>query len=144
MDLEVARVTLDSDVLVDFLRGRNAAVGLVEKLLKEGVCLATTAVNVFELAWGAYKVGRINDIEELVEVLVVLNLTGKEAMRAGEEIAYLSSLGLMIDIRDLLIGIIARENGYALLTGNTKHFTKIRGLKVIEYRTEPPRPSEQL
>ncbi|MEM1731223.1 MAG: hypothetical protein QXU96_09215 [Ignisphaera sp.] len=40
----------------------------------------------------------------------------------------------MIDIRGLLVGVIAWENGYAVLTGNIKHLSKIRGLKIANYR----------
>ncbi|MCD6357191.1 MAG: type II toxin-antitoxin system VapC family toxin [Thermoproteales archaeon] len=96
--------------------------------------LATTAVNIFELSWGAHKLGggRIRDVERLASRLLVLGLTVREALKAGEE-AYLESLGLAIDVRDLLIGVIARENGYAIATGNVEHFTRIRGLRVIRY-----------
>lgn len=97
--------------------------------------LATTAVNIFELSWGAHKLGggRIRDVERLASRLLVLGLTVREALKAGEEAAYLESLGLAMDVRDLLIGIIARENGYAVATGNVKHFTGIRGLQVTRY-----------
>lgn len=61
-------------------------------------------------------------------------LTFKEAIKAGEEMAYLASLGLIVDVRDLLIGIIARENNYAVATGNIKDFNRIRGLEVIVYK----------
>jgi tRNA(fMet)-specific endonuclease VapC len=47
---------------------------------------------------------------------------------------YLESLGAPVDLRDVLIGVIARENGASLATGNAKHFKRIRGLTVIEYR----------
>ena len=72
-------------------------------------------------------------MERLASRLLVLGLTVREALKAGEEAAYLESLGLAMDVRDLLIGIIARENGYAVATGNVKHFTGIRGLQVTRY-----------
>lgn len=75
----------------------------------------------------------MRDVEELCDILEILNPTLREALKAGEEIAYLYSIGQPIDIRDLLIGVIARENGYSILTGNTKHLNKIRELKVIPY-----------
>jgi len=53
----------------------------------------------------------LRDVEELCDILEILNLTLREALKAGEEIAYLYSIGQPIDIRDLLIGVIARENG---------------------------------
>jgi tRNA(fMet)-specific endonuclease VapC len=126
-------IVLDTDILIDFLKGRELAVDIIRGFLESRVRLATTVINIFELSWGAYRVGRLRDVEELCDILEILNLTLREALKAGEEIAYLYSIGQPIDIRDLLIGVIARENGYSILTGNTKHLNKIRGLKVISY-----------
>lgn len=136
MEHEAGKIVVDTDVLVDFLRGKKLAVEELGKLVDSRVALATTVVNVFELSWGGYRLGRIREIEDLVEVLTILNLTVREAVKAGEEMAYLSSIGQPVEIRDLLIGVIARENGYAILTGNTKHFKRIRGLRVIPYKHE--------
>lgn len=129
-----ARVVLDTDVLVDLLRGRREAIERVRELMESGASLATTAVNVFEVAWGAYRLGRPRDAEDLAEALPVLNLTAREALKAGEEIAHLSSLGATLDLRDVLVGVIARENGYAVLTGNVRHLSRVRSLKVLEYK----------
>jgi predicted nucleic acid-binding protein len=132
-------VVLDTDVLIDYLRGLKGAVAFVEKLGGEGVALATTAVNLFELAWGAYKLGggRLRDVQKLAGALTVLSLSEREALRAGEEMGYLESLGAPVDLRDVLIGVIARENGASVATGNVRHFRRIRGLTVIEYRRGP-------
>jgi len=128
-------IVLDTDVLVDLLRGRDKAVTLIRKLLDSRVNLATTAINIFELSWAAYKLGeeKVRDIERLIDTLTILGLTGNSAMKAGEEIAYLETLGLKIDIRDLLIGVVIREINYAIITGNLKHFKRIRDLKTIHY-----------
>ncbi len=134
MGYEAGKVVMDTDVLIDYLRGKNPAVEVVRRLAEQGAELATTAVNVFELSWGAARLGRMREVEDLVEALTVLDLTVKEALKAGEEIAYLSSIGLTVEIRDVLIGVIARENGYTLLTGNTRHFKVLRGLEVVPYR----------
>ncbi|MGC9097087.1 MAG: type II toxin-antitoxin system VapC family toxin [Infirmifilum sp.] len=133
MEHQDRMIVLDTDLLIDFLKGRRVAVNTIRDLIESKARLATTVINVFELAWGAYRVGRLRDVEELSEILETLNLTSKEALKAGEEAAYLYSIGQPIDIRDLLIGIIARENGYSILTGNTRHLSKIRGLRVIPY-----------
>jgi predicted nucleic acid-binding protein len=132
-------VVLDTDVLIDYLRGLRSAAAFVEKLGREGAALATTAVNLFELAWGAYKLGggRLRDVQKLASALTVLSLSEREALKAGEEMGYLESLGAPVDLRDVLIGVIARENGASVATGNVRHFRRIRGLTVIEYRRGP-------
>ena len=73
-------------------------------------------------------------IDKLSRTLTILPMSSHESKAAGEEIAYLESLGVIIDIRDLLIGIIAGENGYFVVTGNVAHSNRIRDLNVLEYR----------
>jgi len=133
MEYQDRMIVLDTDVLIDFLRGKESAVRVVRNLLESKAHLATTVINVFELSWGACRLGKLREVEELCDVLEILSLTSREVLKAGEEIGYLHSIGQPIDIRDLLIGIIARENGYAILTGNTRHLSKIRGLRVLPY-----------
>ena len=129
-------IVLDTDVLVDVLRGKKKAIEIVKRLRNERLDVATTVVNIFELSWGAYKLGggKIRDVERLADTLTLLNFTYREAVKAGEEIAYLESIGLTIDIRDLLIGVITRENNYILMTGNMKQFRRIKDLKILPYK----------
>ena len=47
-------------------------------------------------------------------------------------LAQVEKSGETIEIRDLLIGCIAREEGLSLLTRNVKHFRKIPGLTVLD------------
>jgi len=60
-------------------------------------------------------------------------MTVHEAKVAGEEIAYLEKIGLPTDIRDLLIGIIAKEKGYSVVTGNIAYLSRVRGISVLKY-----------
>ena len=126
---------LDTDVLIDFLRGVKEAVSLV-KNLKERAFICTTVINAFELYWGAYKLRRVDAIDKLLGRIELLELGPNEARAAGEEIAYLESLGQPLDVRDVLIGSIAKVNGCNIATGNVRHFKRIRGLGVIEYVRE--------
>jgi predicted nucleic acid-binding protein len=60
---------------------------------------------------GAYKIGRvkIETISNLARALDVLSLSEREALRAGEEMGYLESIGVPIDLRDVFIGVVTRE-----------------------------------
>ncbi len=129
------KVALDTDVLIDFLRGVEEAVSLVRNL-RERTFICTTVINAFELYWGAYKLRRVDVIDKLLGRIGLLELGPNEARVAGEEIAYLESIGQPLDVRDVLIGTIAKVNGCALATGNIRHFKRIRGLGVIEYVRE--------
>lgn len=58
----------------------------------------------------------------------------RRRLKLGRRWGYLELLGLRVDLRDVLIGVIAREQGAMVVTGNVRHFSRIRGLKVLEYR----------
>jgi predicted nucleic acid-binding protein len=138
MEAPARKIVLDTDVLIDFLRGSRSGVDFIKRLKAEGAELLTTSINIFELAWGAYKIGRvkIETISNLARALDVLSLSEREALRAGEEMGYLESIGVPIDLRDVFIGVVTRENGASIATGNAKHFKRIRGLTVIEYKRD--------
>jgi len=133
----MACLTLDTDILVDLLRGRKKAVTVIEMFEKSLERLNTTVINLFELYYGAYRLGSVDEIvavRELENTLEILQLTPKIAEIAGKELAKLAKQGKLIDIRDLLIGIIARENKCTLVTGNIKHFERISELNVLNWK----------
>jgi len=45
-------IVLDTDILIDFLKGRELAVDIIRGFLESRVRLATTVINIFELSWG--------------------------------------------------------------------------------------------
>ncbi|MEM2057937.1 MAG: hypothetical protein QXO76_06805, partial [Thermoproteota archaeon] len=49
------QVIIDTDVLVDVLRGSEKVTKFVAGFERKGVALATTVINAFELYYGAYK-----------------------------------------------------------------------------------------
>ena len=130
-EVEVSGLALDTDVLVSDLRGKT-------KFLREfeGKDLTTTVVNAFELFHGAYKSressANLSATRGLLASLRVLGLGMKAAEGAGEVLAHAQKSGENIEIRDLLVGCLAREEGLPILTYNVKHFRKIPGLEVID------------
>jgi tRNA(fMet)-specific endonuclease VapC len=124
-------VVLDTDVLVSDLRGKTS---ILKEL--EGKDPATTVVNAFELFHGAYKSknssANLASTRGLLGSLKIVSFSLKAAERAGEVLAQAQKSGQPIEIRDLLIGCIAREEGMSLVTHNVKHFRKIPGLTVVD------------
>ncbi len=98
--------------------------------------LATTIVNAFELYHGAYKsreVGRnLSAVKGFLSTLEVLTLDDASAERSGGVLAKLEREGMTIDPRDLFVGCVAVENGYAVVTGNREHFKRIPELLVLD------------
>ncbi len=133
--MENPRVVIDTDILVDFLRGNREATLLVNRLEERKYLLATTALNEFELSYGNHK---SQDSEKAVAVtrqligrLVVLPLSSKSAQRAGHIYAELEKRGTPIGLRDTLIGAIAQTRGFGVATKNIAHFQKIDGLQLV-------------
>jgi predicted nucleic acid-binding protein len=134
--MEDARVVIDTDILVDFLRGNREATSLVSRLEERKFLLATTAVNEFELYYGAHKSKEpekaVMLTRQLVDRLVVLPLTSKSARKAGHIYAALEKQGQPIGLRDTLIGAIAQTRDCSLATKILSHFQKIDGLQLIQ------------
>jgi tRNA(fMet)-specific endonuclease VapC len=125
---------LDTDILIDFLRGDVKTVEEI-KQLENQFELATTAINLFELYYGAHKTGRERNVEavrELAERLEVLKFTHKSAEISGKILAELEKNGKAVDFRDVMIASIVIENNVTLYTKNLKHFKRIKGIRLYK------------
>ncbi len=93
-------VVVDTDLLVDFLRGKGAGVALVRTLLVEHR-LRLTAVTGFELRVGTDFLTRRDEILRLFRSRT-LSLDLASALRGGEVAAALRALGQGIGFADSL------------------------------------------
>ncbi len=125
---DVKGVCLDSDVLIDYLRGTtNARDFLLERVGKTPLFISV--VGIVEIYSG--KDTEIPEKKEIIEVFLtnfrIIILTQGIAKRAGE---------LRRDhqkpFADMIIAASAMEYGLPLVTRNIKHFRTIRGLKVLK------------
>ena len=130
------KVCLDTDVLIDHLRGSEETVCRIMELEASGAILSTTAINAFELYYGAEKTERREEnrraVERLLDRLVLYDFTKRAAGVAGEILAGLEAEGRPIDFRDAFIGATAVVNDIAIFTRNISHFEVIVGLKLYE------------
>ena len=53
--MEITRVVMDIDLLIDLLRNVRKVVDFIGDMEKRGCRLSTTVINAFELYHGAYK-----------------------------------------------------------------------------------------
>lgn len=127
------RICLDTNILVDILRGNSEILNLIGEIEKENI-LATTYINLFELNYGAAtsinKKINFRGIEKVISTIELLNLSEASVKLAGIILADLKNKGKIIDFKDLLIASIAIVNNFKLLTKNKKHFENIPGLKL--------------
>lgn len=95
----------------------------------------TASICVMELRYGALKRRNRSDLwpniqQHILSKLQILSFSSEDAMNAAELLYHLQSLGHPIGIEDTMIGAIALSHGLTLVTANTKHFSRIPGLKV--------------
>ena len=127
------RICLDTDVLANILRGHEKELIFLQES-EQTALLATTMINVFELYYGAFLRGNVQDlsgVQALLDRLFVLPLSTEAARGAGQIKAVLDKKGVGVDFRDVLIAAIVLQNGYAFKTGNIKHFERIQGLRLV-------------
>lgn len=127
------RLAIDTDILVEFLRGDEDTIRYFEIKEKESI-LATTCINAFELHIGAQKSSKkkhnTSKVQELLRRLTILPLSLEAAQKAAEINSELEKKGKIVDFKDLLIAAMTMQEGYTLKTNNIKHFARIRGLKL--------------
>ena len=97
-----------------------------------------SAITAIELLYGAYnapvryrqqelaKARLLTDYYDIVGIDDIADAFSREKVR-------LESIGQAIEDFDLLIGITARENDLAVVTHNTKHFSRIESLKTEDW-----------
>lgn len=122
---------LDTNICISLLRGnRKVALKLIE--IGEGNCFISV-ITLHELMFGAYyskhETQEVPKVEEFVSRFPIVSL-----LHSAEEYAIrktqLRATGIMIDEFDLLIAATAVSGGYILVTDNTKHFQRIKNLKI--------------
>lgn len=122
-------VVADTDVVIDFLRGRGDGASVVRGLLREGRMLLT-AITAFELAAGALQEADQSAVTALCEGRVVS--LGAGAVAKAGEVARLRSAGTPIGVADTLIAGLCLHHGFALATRNHRHFSRVPGLTLHE------------
>lgn len=116
---------LDTCVLIDVLRGREAAVGFVSGLKSTPAISAITAT---ELIAGAKGKREEEAIDRILATYEVAEIDLEIAWLAGD---YVRDFGKShgVDPIDALIAATAKTKGLDLATLNVKHFPMFRGLK---------------
>ncbi len=119
----------DSDMLIDFLRGREPGHGRIGIELSTGR-LATTSVNAFELLSGAAVIKEQKKIKVLLDALTVLPVEARAAELAARTRRDLEARGSGIGMADYLIAGVCLAHSATLLTRNVDHFRRVADLRI--------------
>ncbi|MFV0496131.1 type II toxin-antitoxin system VapC family toxin [Mycobacterium sp.] len=121
-------VVVDTDLLIDFLRGKGPGTVLVRELVA-GHRLRVTAVTAFELRLGGDFLARRDDILRLLHSRT-LPLGSGSALRGGSVAATLRAMGQVIGFADCLQAGICLNFDLPFATRNHKHFERVEGLRL--------------
>ena len=122
---------LDTDILSEFLRGNQKVINKVDEHLKEYGFISLSIITYYEILNGLlYKVARkqMTKFEDFVALNKVIPLTLRMAKAAAIIQADLRKKGTEIGHTDTLIAGIAITSELQLVTNNTDHFKRIKGL----------------
>ena len=129
-------IILDADVII---RGERGTFDLATWMaMHDEQAFELSAITVAELWHGveraesAHRPGRERYIRSLIEVLPVIPYLQSTALEHARIWAELESAGKIIDSYDLIVAATALERGCAVATFNQRHFSQVRGLKLIE------------
>ena len=117
----MAVLLLDTDVVVDFLNGRDVVAGFLRARRVANDRLALTPPVVAEV-WTGVPPGRRDDVGSILDSFERLPLTESAARRAGVYRYESMRAGRPLALVDLLIAAVAAEHGAILVTRNRRHF----------------------
>ena len=118
------QILVDTDVIVDFLRGYEKAVSYIEKHSAE---IVLSSIVVAELYAGVRDDERAR-LDDFVSLFPVLPITSEIAKAGGLfKRDYYKSYG--IGLADALMAATAVTENAELKTLNTKHYPMLKGLK---------------
>jgi predicted nucleic acid-binding protein len=119
----VAELLLDTTVLIDALRGREAAERL-RRLRGDGPPPYVCAINVEEV-WRGARPNEEEAVGRLLGALRVAPLRGTEGERAGRWRSQFAAQGTTLSQADCLIAAAALGVGARLATGNPRDFPMV-------------------
>lgn len=127
---------LDTDILSEFLRGNKNVIARTDEYLQEYGAINLSIITYYEILNGLlYKDARrqLTKFEAFVALNSVIPLTVRTVRISAFIQADLRKKGREIGHTDTLIAGIAMANEMQLITNNTGHFKRIRGLEIANW-----------
>ena len=131
---------LDTNICIFFLRGKF---DIARKIALAGIenCYLSE-ITVAELYYGAENsnnpVRTMRETEQFISLFHIVPF-GESLHTFGRELAYLRSLGQKIESFDMAIGATALQHKMVMVTDNTDHLGRIRGIEIENWKTDDPK-----
>lgn len=124
-------ILLDTSIIVDYFRklDKENALFLV---LHKSYQLAISTITEYEILNGSLSKKHIEFNVILFEKLSIIDFNRNCAKSTSNIYKTLKAKSQLINLADMLIAGTALANNLPLATLNTKHFTRIKNLKLLE------------
>lgn len=123
------RYLLDSNILIDYLRGYLPSIKFLKRVLSEpGLTIAISAITELEIYAGKSLDSLVakKKVDNLLNSLFILPIDSSILRKAGELLRHQG-----LDIPDAIISATAILKNYTVVTRNIGDFQKIKNLKVL-------------
>ena len=133
------RYMIDSDTLSYVMKGRD--LGLRERFSKMLQQVSISSVVFAEIAYGLNKTSSVRYqavFDALLEIVPVEPWSRSCAEEYARIRGDLERAGTPIGVLDMMIAAAAKVAGATLVTNNTAHFSRVRGLKIENWVSEDP------
>lgn len=133
----MTRALIDTDILSYYFRGDAEVVGNFSKYLDQYDLIEISLVTYYEITSGLLARNALKQLavfEDFAKENIVLPLTEKSVRISAELYSVLRQTGNPLDDIDLFIAGVAIENELTLVTNNEKHFSRIPGLKIENWK----------
>ncbi|MBI4143851.1 PIN domain-containing protein [Candidatus Woesearchaeota archaeon] len=128
---------LETSFLIDYMKGKEQAINKMNELIKTNTPITIATPSIFELFSGLEQSSKpIVEAEKIKQVLQEQSTwpLNEESARMGGQIhGNLISKSQEIEAIDAMIAGIATQRRETLLTRNTKHFSRVPGIKLETY-----------
>lgn len=125
---------IDTDWIVDFLKGRKDTVKILRSLADEGLCVSLISYGeVYEgIYYGNDPQRHERTFQNFLHGVEVLPLNEAIMRRFAKVRGQLRSRGLLIGDPDILIAATALHYNLILMSNNKRHFNRIDDLKLYD------------
>ncbi|MBS1250421.1 MAG: tRNA(fMet)-specific endonuclease VapC [Chloroflexi bacterium] len=124
---------IDTDILSMFFRGNENIENHFQGYLQEYGEVNISILTYYEIVSGLKHKDAKKQMDSFLEFVsnnLIYNLTEKSTQISATLFADLRKKGTPVDDIDLLIAGIALEHDFIVVTNNTSHFERIKGLEV--------------
>lgn len=129
-------VVLDTDVVIDYMRGEERAVDYIEQAVQGPEPLAVSAVTIMQLHHGVHRSRTPRReaavVTDALDGFTLYAFDGEAAAMAGRILGAQTRQGRPVNLPDVMIAATALARAEPVVTRNIRDFRRIQGLEVRE------------